>query len=170
MCAHGGVTGITNETWRRPWLTKLLVRYLKSEAPGVPFTSIMLSWNNKADLHIDIKNPKGTKSILSGLTKFKGGQLWCEESCGNHGLPRDVDPSGELRGNRRQVSRTSCVFDGRKKHCTMPFTGERIVASGYIPMGIKFAKKWAERLLKKLGFVIPSRRFLNLAKGAPTMP
>ena len=137
LFAHGGVTGITDVTKERPWLTKLIAGPLKKECPGAPVTLFMISINSMADVHKDIKNLMGSRSILSGLTRCSGGQL----RKGNQGLPTSIDNEGKMRGSLPPTPIKTGTFNARLNYCTMPFTGERLVISAWTPTGIKFTSK-----------------------------
>ena len=88
--------GLTNDTRRRPWLTRLLTKLVAQSQPGFSFLSVNLSVNTIFKPHKD-HNTSERDSVLLGLSKFDGGQLWLEHEAGNQdseddeGKPSAVD-------------------------------------------------------------------------------
>ena len=59
----GGVVGITNDTKRRPWLSRLVTAMIRAEKPGFEFSAFSINQNLEIGMHRDTTNLKGTLSI-----------------------------------------------------------------------------------------------------------
>lgn len=132
MYVYSSTVGVSLATARRPWLTKLLVGFLRSECgEGKPFTSIQVNMNYAAKLHVD-RNNLGTSHIV-GLGNYTGGDLWVEDHLGDYEktLPEDIVRSSQYRqgttwnGRSVNIRNRWFEFDGNKLHCTEPFQGTR---------------------------------------------
>ena len=73
MFCHGGISGITTITRQRPFLCKLLVRFLRQELPTLSFTSIALAIDATLKPHRDLANAKYSPAGILGLSEFEGG-------------------------------------------------------------------------------------------------
>ena len=159
---RGGVVGITNDTKRRPWLSRLVTAVIRAEKPGFEFSAFSISQNLEIGMRRDTTNLKGTLSTVIGLNKLKGNV--------EKGIPSDkITKDGPTKV---LASETAVTFDGRKWHCVEPSRDERLTVACYTPCGIRQAKKGARRILKRLGFVLPRRRnsLLGSAPGIRTFP
>lgn len=126
-----GSFGITKQTIKKPWLTRLLVGAIRSAVPHFHFTSIQVNYDYASKPHVD-KSNLGDSYIVS-LGNHSGGQLWVHDDTGAEpyelGGQDDVSSfyrvGSVFRGRRLQVHDTWVAFDGNKLHFTMPFEGER---------------------------------------------
>ena len=56
---RGGVVGITNDTKRRPWLSRLVTAMVRAERPGFEFCAFSTNQNLEIGMHRDATNLKG---------------------------------------------------------------------------------------------------------------
>ena len=70
---RGGVVGITNDTKRRPWLSRLVTAMIRAERPGFEFSAFSINQNLEIGMHRDTTNLKGSLNAAIGLNKFSGG-------------------------------------------------------------------------------------------------
>ena len=72
----GGLGGVTRATHDRPWLTKVLTHFMRSQT-SEPFMAITVSQDVVFTPRRD-PNDCDFASTLVGLTNYKGGELWVE--------------------------------------------------------------------------------------------
>ena len=97
---RGGVVGITNDTKRRPWLSRLVTAMIRAERPGFEFSAFSVNQNLEIGMHRGTTNLKGSLNAVIGLNKFSGGQLWVEDPKGKieKAIPIDkLTKDGPLR-------------------------------------------------------------------------
>ena len=177
---RGGVVGITNDTKRRPWLSRLVTAMIRAERPGFEFSAFSINQNLEIGMHRDTTNLKGSMNAVIGLNKFSGGQLWVEDPKGSieKAIPVDKltkDGPTKVLGRLIVTSEKAVTFDGRKWHCAEPTRDERLTIACYTPCGIRQTTKGTRRILKRLGFVLPRRHGTLLGstpgiRTAPAMP
>ena len=120
LLIHGGVLGVTSETRRHPWLTRLLTKLVRQHHPDLEFLSIGVGVNLAFRPHRD-RNTLQRDSVLFGISRFIGGQLWVERLPGEKVLT-------ETRSQRHEVSHRSVRFKAALRlHGTEPFRGTRLV-------------------------------------------
>ena len=153
---HGGVLGLTQDSRRHPWLTRLICKLVRQQHPDLEFLSISLAVNLVFRPHKD-RNSLERDSVLLGLTKFEGGQLWLEGLQGEEGnniVRRTSDGDETKVGRLYEVSGGKSVrFNAAlRTHGTEPFRGTRAVAVGYTPRGHGNVTKEVLSELEALGF------------------
>ncbi|CAE7467613.1 GIP, partial [Symbiodinium sp. CCMP2592] len=138
LFVHGGVLGLTSETRRHPWLVKLLCKLVRQQHPDLEFLSVTVAVNLVFRPHKD-RNSLERESVVLGLTRFQGGQIWIEGIPGERGnnAIRHIDNEGEARAGRlHELSHKSVRFNAAvRTHGTEPFQGVRGVAIAYTPRG-----------------------------------
>ena len=174
---RGGVVGITNDTKRRPWLSRLVTAMIRAERPGFEFSAFSINQNLEIGMRRDTTNLKGSLNAVIGLNKFSGGQLWIEDPKGSVEKAIPVgkltkDGPTKVLGRLVATSEKAATFDVRKWRCVEPTRDERLTIACYTPCGIKHAKKGTRRILKRLGFVLPRRHnsLLGSSPGIRTVP
>jgi hypothetical protein len=102
--------------WQRPYLYKLLLDFGKKHVPAdIPFTSITVNQNYRADKHRDKGNVG--RSYLVSFGPYTGGELQIFE--------------GDLSGCHNV--RTPIIADFSKVyHAVLPFTGDRYSLVYYV--------------------------------------
>ncbi|CAE7336713.1 unnamed protein product, partial [Symbiodinium sp. CCMP2592] len=155
LFVHGGVLGVTSETRRHPWLTRLLTKLVRQHHPDLEFLSVGVGINLAFRPHRD-RNSLERESVLFGITRFIGGQLWIEglpNEKGNTAIRR-VDSSDEPKAGRlHELSHKSVRFNSALRlHGTEPFKGTRATAVGYTPRGHLNVTAELMKELSTLGF------------------
>ena len=130
---RGGVVGITNDTKRRPWLSRLVTAMIRAERPGFEFSAFSINQNLEIGMHRDTANLKGSMNAVIGLNKFSGGQLWVEDPKGSveKAIPVDKltkDGPTKVLGRLIATSEKAVTFDGRKWRCAEPTRDERLTS------------------------------------------
>ncbi|CAE6964891.1 unnamed protein product [Symbiodinium sp. CCMP2592] len=95
--------------------------------PNEHWNALCVSRNGLSALHSDSANIPGSRNLSLSLGAFSGGHLWIEDlSCLSQGQPTSVaSGSGWLHGCAIDTHRKAISFDGRIRHMTLPFSGER---------------------------------------------
>ncbi|CAE7221556.1 unnamed protein product [Symbiodinium sp. CCMP2592] len=95
--------------------------------PNERWNALCVSRNGLSALHSDSANIPGSRNLSLSLGAFSGGHLWIEDlSCLSQGQPTSVaSGSGWLHGCAIDTHRKAISFDGRIRHMTLPFSGER---------------------------------------------
>ena len=125
---HGGVLGVTSETRRHPWLTRLLTKMVRQHHPDLEFLSVSVGINLAFRPHRD-RNSLERESVLFGVSRFIGGQLWVEGlpgEKGNNAIRRVDDNEEPKTGKIHELSHRSVRFNAAVRlHGTEPFKGTR---------------------------------------------
>ncbi|CAE7468011.1 unnamed protein product [Symbiodinium sp. CCMP2592] len=129
MFCHGGVTGITTVTRERPFLTRLLVRFIRQELPTLTFTTISLAIDATLRPHRDLTNAVGSVAGIVGISKFEGGKLWIEDSAGT--ARRRVSQDEVKTGMLLDVCQKAHIFDPRRWHGADQHRGVRSTVVAY---------------------------------------
>ncbi|CAE7276538.1 unnamed protein product [Symbiodinium sp. CCMP2592] len=125
---HGGVVGLTNSCRSFPQSVSLAITWAMQQAgtelSNFTFCSISLNLNVKTEVHRDVNNDDADNLVLA-VTSFSGGHIWVQSESGSHALP----VNGTLiPGVLYDVAAAPVRFYARKRlHCTMPWTGDRLV-------------------------------------------
>ena len=85
---YGNRVGITNETKKRPQITKLLNKYLVQEGGPGNWAAIRVTSGFTSGIHVD-RNQKGTKNLFVPISRFRAGRIWIE---GCSGLGEKAEP------------------------------------------------------------------------------
>ena len=160
---HGSFAGITNLTKQRPFLSRVLARYMATKSLE-PFMSIVVADNLVFAPHCD-RNEPSFKTTISGLTSFQGGQLWTHDESGEHWrmVREGVDP---MAGRLHQISNgKSVTFNGTDWHGTEPYAGDRVVCVAYTPKNWEKVSLDDEQTLQRLGFRFPTRPCSSVSIG-----
>ena len=168
----GGLGGVTRIAHDRPWLTRVLTRFMKSQT-SEPFMAITVSQDVVFKPHRD-PNDCDFASTLVGLTNYKGGELWVEQTDKSadvtHATWRLVKAGEPARpGALRPTANGQVVqFFGNRFHGTEEYTGgPRHVAVAYVPRGWKTLADEHLHTLKSLGFRIPEVASQSTTKQQP---
>eukprot|EP01051_Picozoa_sp_SAG22_P009177 SAG22_NODE_746_length_7496_cov_5.066513_3_plen_141_part_00 len=101
----------SENTYNRPKLTELLVRFAQRNCPGFRFTSIQVNKNYKSVLHVDGNNLG--PSMIVGVGDYEGGDLWSQDE--------DSGDSFSVLKTRNTWQK----FDGNLPHATLDYSGTR---------------------------------------------
>ena len=101
MFVHGGVMGVTSESRKHPWLTQLLCKMIRQQHPDLEFLSVSIAINLVFRPHRD-RNSLERESVVIGLSRFQGGQLWIEGLPGEKGntAVRYTDKDGQPKAGK----------------------------------------------------------------------
>ena len=97
--AVGPNVGITDRTKGRPWLVKVINKFMHQQLPDMRWSSFSISWDIAFAPHRDLGNAEGSQNalvVLSHKGMCKGGDLWIEHPEGEH--VRRVSDKKALRG------------------------------------------------------------------------
>ena len=157
----GGLRGVTSITKERPWLTKILTKFISSQT-SVPFLSFVVSQDVVFKPHQD-PNDAAFDNVVIGFSEHKGGEVWIEADDESKLKPEEiawrmVKAGGEpLAGTLQPTSGGKVViFNGRKYHGTEPYEGSRKVLVAYVPRGWKNLDEKDQAALEDLGFKAPA--------------
>ncbi|CAE6971992.1 GIP [Symbiodinium sp. CCMP2592] len=153
MFCHGGVTGITTVTRERPFLTRLLVRFIRQELPTLTFTTISLAIDATLRPHRDLTNAVGSVAGIVGISKFEGGKLWIEDSAGT--ARRRVSQDEVKTGMLLDVCQKAHIFDPRRWHGAEQHRGVRSTVVGYTARQLQRLDQDMTDRLRRLGFNLP---------------
>ena len=153
MFCHGGISGVTNITRQRPFLCKLLVRFLKQELPSLSFTTMALAIDATLKPHRDLANAKHSQAGIIGLSEFEGGKLWVEDADGK--IKRRVTQEQIKTGVLLDISQQAKIFDSRKWHGADKHRGTRATLTGYTARQLYNLDRDLVETLRNLGFQLP---------------
>ena len=134
---HGGVCGITKETYGRPWLCRYLASFVRHHNPEAKFSALQISCNAPVSLHRDSHNEKHCCNYVCGFGDYKDGQLWVEdEKVLEEGAEVVEQSYGKkvLPGKLVDIHWNFMSFFPRKLHGPMPWKGNRVSLTGYTPV------------------------------------
>ena len=131
--ASGLCLRMSHEVMRNPW--------------PVGLTTISLICNVQSLIHMDSHNDDQTCNLILPFSVYGGGELWVEHNAGNIKLTTD-GPSGILHNTPEPV-----IFQPRKRHATMPWTGQRYSLIAYHVRQAERIPRHDVQYLTQLGFV-----------------
>ena len=160
MYMRGGMQGLTVQTKQRPQLARLLAAMLHVKCPEATFTSLMLSINVCAPLHLDRYNC-GSNVVLPVLMPKQGGGLWIELTQGDtvrHPLAIKDHNGVPIAGQSIKLKENEPVmFCPKAKHCVEPWkVGDRITLAAF-NIGSHYKVDTESRAqLTEMGFALPA--------------
>ncbi|CAE7715963.1 car [Symbiodinium sp. CCMP2592] len=148
---HGPMCGVRSTTKQFPETVKAMCSYVKGLFPGLEFGTVGMFRDVSAQPHRDSNNEVSTDNAIAALSDFSDGSLWMEDPAGDV----ELEIKGRtVRGVCIPVTHEGFRFDGRRLHCTSPWTGRRDVIVAYMPRGPKNLKAEHASFLTSLGFVL----------------
>ena len=173
--AYGTFKGITKRTLQWPSLTTYLNNFLleqvggtQADAPEPTWTSLALLHNLPAAMHADKNNVKGSHNFVVSFGSGEGGGMWIQQP--NGGVWRRDRQGHEVEGRVLETHEQGWEFDPRLQHCTEPFRGERWFLAGFTARTFPEANKEEKRNLQGLGFPIPNKAQLKVARNQEHLP
>ena len=121
--------GVTKLTASHEPLVKYLNHWLMQVFAGRSWSSLVVSHNTCTGVHMD-RNAQGTLNFCTALGSFSGGGIWLESETGDTAF-WDSSSSCLRMGQVLEVHNAACVFDGAKRHATMPWAGDRWLLIAY---------------------------------------
>ena len=153
MFCHGGVTGITSITRERPFLTKLLVKFMREELPTLTFTTISLAIDATLFPHRDLTNAVGSAAGIIGISNFTGGKLWVEDPSGT--VKRRISHDEVKTGVLLEICQKAHEFDPRRWHGADHHRGVRSTVVGYTVKQLQNLDQDMAERLGHIGFNLP---------------
>ena len=147
---------LTQVTRELPHVCRDLNALFRFLFPAARWNTICVSRDCLSLLHADTANVPGSPTLSLSLGSFTGGRLWLEDlHCLRLGAPTSV-PSGDswLHGVAVDTHCCPISFDGRIRHMTLPYQGERWALTAVTLPGV------CCRDLEFLGFPLPSTEVL----------
>ena len=154
---------MTNETTKRPYLTKLINRYLKQLDPSGTWAAVRATCNFSAEPHKD-RNHKGSLNFFVPISRFEKGRIWIDEGVpgpGEKGESRQVK-GVEVEGRWIGGDEDECWFDASKMHAVEHADGDRRVLVGYTPRLLERLSPEDAETLVDCGFPMPSHALHNV--------
>ena len=164
MFCHGGMSGITTITRQRPFLRKLLVRFLKQELPALSFTTIALAIDATLKPHRDLANAKYSQAGILGLSELKSWKLWIEDAEGK--IKQRVTQDQVKTGALLDISQQAQIFDSRRWHGADKHRGTRATLTGYTARQLYNLDRDLVEVLRNLGFQLPSTARAEIASSS----
>ena len=147
-----GVTALTRECSD---VTTFLLAFMTARHGEFDASSIAISHNELARPHQDFNSP-GTLNVTFGLGDYKGGELWISSVQGSVPIPHQ---GGEVEepelGFLVDTRLRPYAFDGRKKHETTKWEGDRWVMTFYVVNRLESLNPSSLQFLVSLGFQLP---------------
>ena len=161
---YGSMVGITKETYRRPFLTKLLNRYMRQTVGlDVGWTALRVTCDYNAGPHVDCNEPE-SRNVVVPVSWFDKGQIWVEGVAPEGQLQVGKEVGGQQRmGYLIGGSAMNACFDPRKTHAVEPSVGSRRVLVGYTPRLFNRLLDSQKDTLRHLEFNLSS---VNASRGA----
>ena len=150
--SFGGCHGITRLTYQRRSLVQLLNRYVGQVAPSARYSALAISEGATLGWHRDCHNLSGSRNWVIPLGSFQGGEIRVLME----GQRQDEADLSEHVGFRLDVAQGPVSFDARRRHCVLPFTGDRVVLIGYTPRGFARLSRDQIQDLQEVLFPLPT--------------
>ena len=165
--AHGGVVGITKVSREYPCLTQIISRVISQTQPEHPFTSVSISCNVKAKPHRDSYNSLGIPNLVIPLIHPQsGGEVWVASPPGPNQRSLSMMCAGKsLQGSVRCLQ-DRMLLDPHVWHATLPWSGNRLLAVGYVNKSYVKVTPEEKQWLLDHGF--PLHKVPELTSDVPT--
>ena len=135
MYRLGGVVGVRTNARKHAELTAAACDLVRFVSPGFVFTSVAISRNTKAGLHVDSNNAD-RPNLLIPLSDFSGGEVFVEDP---DGVEVRECAGQKVRGKAVPVaSGPTCFHAKRHRHFTLSWEGERTVVVAFSVWGIGY--------------------------------
>ena len=129
--SRSSLVGLCQRTLQQPNFVRYINQFLQHVFPAGCWSSFCVSHNAFAHVHQD-QNLAGSLNYTISLGPFDGGCIWVQ--CSQDDFPDfplvpppDSTADQSLRGKLISTRRQGLTFDGRRFHCSAPWTG----AGGY---------------------------------------
>ncbi|CAE7037204.1 unnamed protein product [Symbiodinium sp. CCMP2592] len=160
--AKGPLKGVRKHTSVFPACTRLLCQLVLQTFPNADFTSVAIYKNLQTALHVDVNNEMGSQNYLIPITAFQGGEVW-QKGPGNDIVQDELGFS--LSGSLVRVADGPCTLNPRETHCTMPWTGDRVLLVAFKPNhAASLSSEYRQRLLEA-GFPESAFRSRSYSQG-----
>ena len=147
-----GVTAMTRDCG---YVATYLIAFMTARYGEFEASSIAISHNELASLRRDFNSP-GTLNITIGLGDYKGGELWVSGEGGSVPIPcKDKGACAPELGFLVDTKLRPYAFDGKTKHATMSWEGDRWVLTFYVVNRLESLGDTSIQCLASLGFPLP---------------
>ena len=155
MYTHGNMKGLSRQSSEMPWVVKYMNSFVKAQGHG-QWSSFVLFKNAATSVHADSHNLAGTMIKTVSFGPFTGGELWMSDPNRDPSIPGTVwrkDAAGnEIPGYLVNTKHQVYTFDGKAKHATQPWDGERWALSLYTTRGYQESTTTLRDQLRELRF------------------
>ena len=124
--AKGGIVGLRSACRKYPVTCAFLNQFVKRVRPDFHYSSISLFQDLRTGIHKDSKNA-AEDNLLIPMSDFKGGGIWLQ----GPGSDVQVLNGTPLSGQNMPVHPHIQFPAYSKHHCTLPWTGTRLVLVAY---------------------------------------
>ena len=153
---RGGVHGTRCNFDSFPATSAILAILLRCACPEATFTSLALLRNQSAHLHRDLNNALDSANWAVPLSVFGAGGIWVA-GLGTEACPQPLDDLPVGPGKTLSFDKGPLTFDSHCWHCTVPWTGDRILLVGFTVKGfLDFSPSLVKRLSAGLIQLPPS--------------
>ncbi|CAE7749525.1 GIP [Symbiodinium necroappetens] len=168
MYTHGSMKGLSRQSAEMPWVVKYMNSFMKAQGHG-QWSSFVLFKNAATSVHADSHNLAGTTIKTVSFGPFTGGELWMSDPNRDPSIPGTVwrkDTGGnEIPGYLVNTKHQVYTFDGKAKHATQPWVGERWALSLYTTRGYQESTATLRDQLRELRFPLRGLPLLPEAHG-----
>ena len=152
--AKGPLRGLRKHTSAFPACTRLLCQLVLRVFPDADFSAVAIFKNLRTSLNVDINNEVNSCNYLIPVTNFEGGEVW-QQGPGTHVVQDELGYN--LTGSLLRVADGPCVLNPRVTHCTLPWTGDRVLVVAFKPAHASDLSLAFRKQLIGLGF--PAKSF-----------
>ena len=150
---HGGIVGVSGETWSRPCMTHYLNMFLYTHCHAAGYetpawTSLQIT-SLGAGPHRDTSNKPGTFNYTISVGEFTGGELWIENPLGQ--VSAQVQ-GARMKGDAYVTKGVVHRFNPKQIHLVMPHQGTRYSVSGFTMSDMSKLTQQDLDLLARTGF------------------
>ena len=157
--SRSSLVGLCQRTLQQPIFVRYINQFLQHVFPAGCWSSFCVSHNEFAHVHQD-QNLAGSLNYTISLGPFDGGCIWVQ--CSQDDFPDlplvpppDSTADQSLRGKLISTRRQGLAFDGRRFHCSAPWTGDRWVLTAYTSGNWSSLGEPEFRHLQSLDFPLP---------------
>ncbi|CAE7221929.1 GIP [Symbiodinium sp. CCMP2592] len=140
MYTYGPMSGISKASQSLPWTVKYMNSFMKVQGFG-QWSSFVLFKNAATSVHADVHNLPNTTVKTVSFGPFSGGELWMSDSdraTDTPGTQWRTDAQGNLLpGYNVKTKNSVYTFNGKIKHATQPWDGERWTLSCFTTRGFQ---------------------------------
>ncbi|CAE7836628.1 unnamed protein product [Symbiodinium sp. CCMP2592] len=159
--------GVTKLTGEHLSTAAFINAFMLQRFPDASWSAFVVTHNESSALHVDSANVPGTMNFAIGLGGYSGGELFVESEGGAHAFE---DPcTGEwLWGDCLALNLGPCRFDGRARHATLPWVGDRWSIIAYSAVVQNDLSPTQEQTLWSCGFPLPWTSAFSKVPSAPS--
>ena len=131
------------------------------------WTTFAIGLNAGSLPHRDLHNRAGSRNYVLGVGKFKKGEVWVQDvqkqPCG---MSKRLPDGQVIAVKNVNIKYKMREIDPKLWHGSQPWTGCRYVLSAYTSRGFDEIESKQLKVLKQLGFQLPSNRVYQMFDGS----